>query len=812
MTPRPTSIPAVPKPLPGVDVIDAREYLQALAGVDVRIKKLAIVGLLARLETEIATGVQLIRLHEGNELVRILEEIHLLFGGAEAFSRNIRNPSWQAEIQARRQHWQTRIQRARATVATEAEQTDQKETIPSGETGAARTMETGATSSQTEREDSFPEIEATLPGEAGEERQEGIEEAPSAESDSTPASTEQRETDAPPEPPGNSTTDADKDKTNPEAGPLARGAGVHAEAVRVAPDESVHAALVGGLFGSDEVIPHDDLITANSDHGNGKENSAEPTPITEGTTRAKRSEDPPEAAASVKAPESDPTAPESGSPTEVGETPAKVGMTPTEAGEAPAKVGIFRVVELSEPVDSPPEGAEAVRKQPAEYNDTAPGSTGDRPGFETAGDDPQSLTGEELDQDDREAGSAPDGPFRPGRFWPGGDGGSQRPWLTARSLSPRRVTLYGALLSAFLTVSLLFFSHGELPFRVGHHPDSKDGNRDQVPPAAEEVTSPPGSLDGGASEGESAVEGGGVPTEDLAEDEEIDGTLTASAESSAAPEEVAGDSPAPVVAVSATGEPIRAAAPATRSRPSKAGNATPPTSVGVRPGNNDEIEMATLAPRRLVLPSTSAPTPVIDRQGRATAPSKATPPKPSSIKGETRTDKQANKGDKSPASPGKSQESTTRTASAASKGSPTPAVAPRSPGGKAAENSMPSRGGSLPAPKGVSTSGQGHSPQPSLVIKKGTQSNPPGALTLAEHARITTGKVVMIQGAQTGGTTPPRSAPNTESAPPVPPSKVALEPLPATPLDPAEEAGEENLPYAGAPRVARSSGTAGEIE
>ncbi|MBF0157749.1 MAG: SPOR domain-containing protein [Magnetococcales bacterium] len=70
----------------------------------------------------------------------------------------------------------------------------------------------------------------------------------------------------------------------------------------------------------------------------------------------------------------------------------------------------------------------------------------------------------------------------------------------------------------------------------------------------------------------------------------------------------------------------------------------------------------------------------------------------------------------------------------------------------------------------------------------------------------------MIQGAQTGGTTPPRSAPNTESAPPVPPSKVALEPLPATPLDPTEEAGEENLPYAGAPRVARSSGTAGEIE
>ncbi|MBF0110112.1 MAG: hypothetical protein HQL76_13160, partial [Magnetococcales bacterium] len=76
----------------------AFRYLEALQEGDVRVKKLAIVGFLARVEVEESSGLSLIEDRTQGERRAVYEEIHKLFKGEEEFRKKIAGESWTMAI------------------------------------------------------------------------------------------------------------------------------------------------------------------------------------------------------------------------------------------------------------------------------------------------------------------------------------------------------------------------------------------------------------------------------------------------------------------------------------------------------------------------------------------------------------------------------------------------------------------------------------------------------------------------------------------------------------------------------------------
>lgn len=76
----------------------AHRYLEALSGDDLRAKKIAVVGFLARIQVEESSGIPLVKDASVGERRAVFEEIYKLFGGEESYKRKIGGESWTMAI------------------------------------------------------------------------------------------------------------------------------------------------------------------------------------------------------------------------------------------------------------------------------------------------------------------------------------------------------------------------------------------------------------------------------------------------------------------------------------------------------------------------------------------------------------------------------------------------------------------------------------------------------------------------------------------------------------------------------------------
>ncbi|MBF0603768.1 MAG: hypothetical protein HQL07_08745 [Nitrospirae bacterium] len=91
----------------------AHRYLVALEGDDVKKKKLAIVGFLARIQVEESSGLSLIQDRTPGDRHAVFEKIHGLFGGAEDFKRKIGGESWTMAILEKKEELWRELEGAR---------------------------------------------------------------------------------------------------------------------------------------------------------------------------------------------------------------------------------------------------------------------------------------------------------------------------------------------------------------------------------------------------------------------------------------------------------------------------------------------------------------------------------------------------------------------------------------------------------------------------------------------------------------------------------------------------------------------------
>ncbi|MEO5327242.1 MAG: hypothetical protein H7829_03270 [Magnetococcus sp. THC-1_WYH] len=91
----------------------AHRYLVALEGEDVKVKKLAIVGFLARIQVEESSGLNLIQDRTPGDRHAVFEKIHGLFGGAEDFKRKIGGESWTMAILEKKEELWRELEGAR---------------------------------------------------------------------------------------------------------------------------------------------------------------------------------------------------------------------------------------------------------------------------------------------------------------------------------------------------------------------------------------------------------------------------------------------------------------------------------------------------------------------------------------------------------------------------------------------------------------------------------------------------------------------------------------------------------------------------
>lgn len=91
----------------------AHRYLVALEGDDVKVKKLAIVGFLARIQVEESSGLNLIQDRTPGDRHAVVEKIHGLFGGEEAYKRKIGGESWTMAILEKKEELWRELEGAR---------------------------------------------------------------------------------------------------------------------------------------------------------------------------------------------------------------------------------------------------------------------------------------------------------------------------------------------------------------------------------------------------------------------------------------------------------------------------------------------------------------------------------------------------------------------------------------------------------------------------------------------------------------------------------------------------------------------------
>lgn len=87
------------KPFKGIKAIDPQQYLSALDQSNVRLKKMAVVSFLARMNLAKETGIQRIHNANGSHADDVYAKIFELFGGEESFNEKIASPSWQEAVE-----------------------------------------------------------------------------------------------------------------------------------------------------------------------------------------------------------------------------------------------------------------------------------------------------------------------------------------------------------------------------------------------------------------------------------------------------------------------------------------------------------------------------------------------------------------------------------------------------------------------------------------------------------------------------------------------------------------------------------------
>ncbi|MEO5378759.1 MAG: hypothetical protein H7832_13390 [Magnetococcus sp. DMHC-6] len=90
------------KPIIDIGLVPASRYADALNEGEIQYKKQAIAGLLARIEVEKITGVQLIFFTHETEFSSLMQSVYTIFGGEKTFETKIQHPSWQQEIHTRK--------------------------------------------------------------------------------------------------------------------------------------------------------------------------------------------------------------------------------------------------------------------------------------------------------------------------------------------------------------------------------------------------------------------------------------------------------------------------------------------------------------------------------------------------------------------------------------------------------------------------------------------------------------------------------------------------------------------------------------
>jgi len=97
-----------------VQSVGARQFLDALEGEDLRVKKLAIVGFLARVRVEESSGLVLIQEGTPGERRAVFDAVYKLFGGEEAFNKKITGDSWAMAIMEKKEELERELEKTRS--------------------------------------------------------------------------------------------------------------------------------------------------------------------------------------------------------------------------------------------------------------------------------------------------------------------------------------------------------------------------------------------------------------------------------------------------------------------------------------------------------------------------------------------------------------------------------------------------------------------------------------------------------------------------------------------------------------------------
>ncbi len=101
---------------PGEDTIPASRYMHAINGADVRRKKLAVVGFLARMDVSTKIGRMMVETSNPDEEDAVFDAIHGLFGGEEQYKQKIKHSSWCQAIDKKKAEIYQEIETARKHV------------------------------------------------------------------------------------------------------------------------------------------------------------------------------------------------------------------------------------------------------------------------------------------------------------------------------------------------------------------------------------------------------------------------------------------------------------------------------------------------------------------------------------------------------------------------------------------------------------------------------------------------------------------------------------------------------------------------